>query len=166
MTDRLDPLRALRAKKNLNRLRNAAKLPGTLAKVRRQSLAATPMTKANLDKIKGRAGFYRSSRAVHAFDSDASITVSRSWGDSHCSPGDFVIVGAPKASTNWHNDVYVSVLVFMKTSQESLEYSFSISQRLQIANEFSPFNDVPTAGQGAPATTNVLIFFLYLTHFF
>jgi len=110
MTDRLDPLRALRAKKNLNRLRNAAKLPGTLAKVRRQSLAATPMTKANLDKIKGRAGFYRSSRAVHAFDSDASITVSRSWGDSHCSPGDFVIVGAPKASTNWHNDVYVSVL--------------------------------------------------------
>jgi hypothetical protein len=116
MTDRLDPLRALRAKKNLNRLRNAAKLPGTLAKVRRQSLAATPMTKANLDKIKGRAGFYRSSRAVHAFDSDASITVSRSWGDSHCSPGDFVIVGAPKASTNWHNDVYVSVLYLLPRS--------------------------------------------------
>ena len=77
------------------------------------------MTKANLDKIKGRAGFYRSSRAVHAFDSDASITVSRSWGDSHCSPGDFVIVGAPKASTNWHNDVYVSVLYLLQATLDT-----------------------------------------------
>ena len=133
MTDRLDPLRALRAKKNLNRLRNAAKLPGTLAKVRRQSLAAAPMTKANLDKIKGRAGFYRSSRAVHAFDSDASITVSRSWGDSHCSPGDFVIVGAPKASTNWHNDVYVSVLYLLQAKERRpppMFFSFFISYTL------------------------------------
>ena len=133
MTDRLDPLRALRAKKNLNRLRNAAKLPGTLAKVRRQSLAATPMTKANLDKSKGRAGFYRSSRAVHAFDSDASITVSRSWGDSHCSPGDFVIVGAPKASTNWHNDVYVSVLYLLQAKEHRpppMFFSFFISYTL------------------------------------
>ena len=130
MTDRLDPLRALRAKKNLNRLRNAAKLPGTLAKVRRQSLAATPMTKANLDKIKGRAGFYRSSRAVHAFDSDASITVSRSWGDSHCSPGDFVIVGAPKASTNWHNDVYVSVLYLQRRPPPNVLIFFYILHTL------------------------------------
>ena len=117
MSEDRDPLRALRGKKNLNRLRMVAQLPMALAKVRRESMADNPVIKANLDKIKGRAGFFRSGRAVHAFDSDASITVSRSWGDSHCAPGDFVIVGAPKASTNWHNDVYVSVIFLLKAKE-------------------------------------------------
>ena len=107
-----DPLGALRRKLSVQKV-NVAKVKAlvklkTIAKIsimgRRGSTAKD--IKANRDKYMGRPGLFRSCRPVHAFDSDATIEVTRAWGTSSAEPGDFIVVGEPKSTTNWRNDVY------------------------------------------------------------
>ena len=122
-TTKGDPLAHLKRKlsvtkvvKKTAKFKMAAKM---ITMARRSSNAYKgKMNKANKDKELGRAGLYRSCRPVHAFDSDANISVTRSWGTSSCGPGDFIVVGEPKQSTNWKNDVYtVSQKEFLEDFQ-------------------------------------------------
>ena len=107
----VDPLGHLKRKlsvtritKNTNKFKMATKMITT---ARRSSNAYKGKeNKAIRDKQLARPGLYRSCRPVHAFDSDAHVSVTRSWGTSNCVPGDFIVVGEPKAITNWKNDVY------------------------------------------------------------
>ena len=120
----------IKAKHHWNHLKGRIELGSSIrAKMkkadRRSSTEQKVLIKANRDKIFGKPGLYRSCRPVHAFDSDATISVTRSWGSSTCSPGDFIIVGEPKASTNWHNDIYVSY-IFMILFIDSIYYNYNI----------------------------------------
>ena len=95
-----------RAQKNISKLRAIAKVGGIARGMfKRGSVSTKNAIKANRDKHLGRPGLYRSCRPVHAFDTDATVAITKSWGVSTSNSGDFVVVGEPKASTNWMNDI-------------------------------------------------------------
>lgn len=93
----------------LAKLRHTIKKVKTLNRVQNRN-KSTPkeMTRASLDMQAGLPGLFKSSRPVYAFDVDCEITLEKLWGKQQLKPGDFLVLGEPKASTGWHTDVYSS----------------------------------------------------------
>ena len=96
-----DPLKRLRH--NMQKMRAVGKVAG---RQRRMSAMSREKIKANRDMRNGYPGLYRSCRPVHAFDVDCEIQLEKNWGQQKAAPGDFIVVGEPKASTDWRSDVY------------------------------------------------------------
>ena len=112
-----DPLGALRRKlsvkaasnypnSKISKLKMVAHL--SIMSSRIANTTSSDEIQANQDKHSGRPGLYKSCRPVHAFDTDATLSVTSSWGSETCHPGDFIVVGEPKATTHWRNDIYTA----------------------------------------------------------
>ena len=99
-----DPLKRLR--RNMQKVRVVGKIAG---RQRRLSAMSREKIKANRDLREGYPGLFRSCRPVHAFDVDCDIQLSKAWGVQKAVPGDFIVVGEPKASTDWRRVSALSI---------------------------------------------------------